>query len=75
MATEIGREGKHLRLEVGFELESKRLTLNCIAWGLGSLAKELTVGSQIELAGCLSINEWKSRRTLQLMVKDLKQTS
>lgn len=75
MATEIGREGKHLRLEVGFELDGKRLTLNCIAWGLGSLAKELMVGSQIELAGCLSINEWKSRRTLQLMVKDLKQTS
>lgn len=70
-ASEIGKEGKHLKLEVGYQTEAQRQTLSCIAWGLGKLAKELKPGDQVELAGTLSINEWKNRRSLQLMMKDI----
>ncbi|MBW7955680.1 single-stranded-DNA-specific exonuclease RecJ [Patescibacteria group bacterium] len=71
MASQVGKEGKHLRLQVGLQKEGTQITLTCLAWGKGSLATELPVGTQVELAGCLSVNEWKNKRSLQMVVRDI----
>lgn len=72
VASELGKESKHLKLQLGIEMGLTTLNVTCIAWGLGKLAKELPAGTPIEVAGTLSINEWKNKRSLQLMLKDVR---
>lgn len=71
-ASPIGKEGKHLKMEVGYQTDAQQITLTCIGWGMGKLVPELNSGRKVELAGCLQVNEWKSRKSLQLLLKDVK---
>jgi len=71
-ASEIGKEGRHLKLEVAYQTAAQQVTLSCIGWGFGKLVKELHSGKKVQLAGCLQVNEWKSRKSLQLLLKDVK---
>ena len=71
LASEIGKESKHLKVQVGFDLGLSTLNLTCISWGNGHMAQDLPQGTPVSVAGTLSINEWKTKRSLQLMMKDI----
>jgi single-stranded-DNA-specific exonuclease len=70
-AGQIGKEGRHLKVEVLFATENQPLQVSCIAWGIGHKVHDLPAGTKVKIAGCLSINEWKNRKSLQIMVKDI----
>jgi single-stranded-DNA-specific exonuclease len=71
-ATQVGKESRHLRLQVVFNAEDNPQELCCMSWNTGHRVSEFTPGSTVEVAGTLSINEWKNRRSLQIMCNDLK---
>lgn len=72
-ATQVGKEGKHLKLQVVFNGPEGTLPQECcvMAWGKGELLSQLAPGTTLILAGTLSINEWKNRRTLQVIASDV----
>jgi len=71
-ASPIGKEGRHLKMEVGYQIEGQHISLTCIGWGMGKLVPDFHSGRNVELAGCLQINEWKSRKSLQILLKDVR---
>lgn len=66
----VGQDGAHLQLEVGDG--DGRIKLRCIAFRQGAWAGGLP--DKIDLAYMLGVNEWNGRRTLQLLVKDIRAT-
>jgi len=69
----MGKERKHLKLTVSEEYKqnSSTTTLDCIAFSKGHLEEKLQKNTRIDIAGCLSINEWKGRKNVQMVVKDV----
>jgi single-stranded-DNA-specific exonuclease len=65
----LGKENQHLKLSVTHP--STQFQLTSLAWNLASLAEHVTVGSRINMAGQIEVNDWKGRRSLQMVVKDL----
>jgi single-stranded-DNA-specific exonuclease len=65
----VGQDGAHLQLEVGDD--EGRIKLRCIAFRQGAWAKSLP--EKIDLAYMVGVNEWNGRRSLQLMVQDIRQ--
>lgn len=64
----MGADKTHLRFKLGQNGKS----LDAIAFGKGSLAKDIQNGpNDTEIIGCLDLNVWKGRSTLQVMVKDV----
>ena len=73
------QDGKNARLPDGQNTESPQSrnpaipqSFEGIAFGLGYLADKLEVGGKIDVAYQLDENVWQNRRSLQLMVKDLR---
>ena len=66
----VGSEGAHLQLEVGDD--DGRIKLRCIAFRQGAWAGNLP--EKIDLAYMVGVNEWRGRRSLQLMVQDIRPT-
>ena len=64
----VGRDNSHLQLWVGDE----RTKLQGIAFRQGPWALHLS--DHVDLAYTVSVNEWKGKRNLQLMVKDIQET-
>ncbi|MFZ0547207.1 MAG: single-stranded-DNA-specific exonuclease RecJ [Candidatus Promineifilaceae bacterium] len=64
----VGQDGAHLQLEVGDD--EGRIKLRCIAFRQGAWANNLP--DKVDLAYMLGVNEWRGRRTLQLMVQDIR---
>ncbi|MBT3230447.1 single-stranded-DNA-specific exonuclease RecJ [Candidatus Uhrbacteria bacterium] len=63
----IGQTGKHLKLRVGSEARS----IDCIGFGFGDLGTSLKIGSNIDLAFKIGVNEWNGQRNLQLIIEDI----
>lgn len=74
-AEAMGKEGKHLKIAVlPAELvgaNQGNRPLSCIGWGMGQKAYDIHSGDVIDIAGLLSCNEWKQRKNVQLIMKDL----
>ena len=68
----VGGDGKHLKLTVSGENGDTSIAMDGIAFGLGYLADTLEIGSRVDVAYQLDENVWQNRRSLQLMVKDLR---
>ena len=68
----VGKEQQHLRMTVEFDgaAQAHVSPVVCMAWQKGSLAADLNRGQPIQLAGQLQLNEWKGRRSLQILLKD-----
>lgn len=64
----VGQDGAHLQLEVGDD--EGRIKLRCIAFRQGDWSSQLP--EKIDLAYMLGVNEWNGRRSLQLMVQDIR---
>lgn len=65
--TALGNEGKHLKLK----LESKADDVECIGFGFGKLASQIKIGSKIDFAFKLRINEWQGQNRLQAEIVDV----
>lgn len=66
----VGSDGAHLQLEVGDD--EGRIKMRCIAFRQGAWAGHLP--DKVDLAYMIGINEWNGRRSLQLMVQDIRAT-
>lgn len=55
---------KHLKLQI--EVDGK--TFDAIGWGMA----EKKIGKRVDLAFALDVNEWQGKRSVQLMLKDLR---
>jgi single-stranded-DNA-specific exonuclease len=65
---------KHLKLKIqqNLENEEKSPIQDAIAFNMGECYPYIQGGQPFELCYTVEANNWKGRRTLQLMVKDLK---
>ncbi len=63
----IGKDQSHLRVELG-ELDSKV----GVAFSMGDVSDWLRPGQEASCVCGLDINEWKNKRSAQLMIKDIK---
>lgn len=65
----MGKDNSHLK----FTVVGNQSKVTVIAFGKGNLATVLNsaVPSQIKLAVKLSVNEWRGKRSVQLMLEDL----
>jgi single-stranded-DNA-specific exonuclease len=64
----VGKTGDHLQLFV----RQGTTSMKCIAFGLGSMSESLPVGTKVDLAVEPTINEFNGRKSVELMVKDLR---
>lgn len=67
-ARKMGREKNHVKLL----LEQNGLSLDAVAFRRGDLADFLQEQTELDLLGELSINEWNGKRSLQLMMQDIR---
>ena len=65
----VGKDMSHLQLEVG-EPEGDR-TVKGIGFGLGYWAAEMP--PLVDVVYTLGVNEWRGRKSLQLMVQDIRE--
>ena len=70
-ATQVGKESRHLRLQVVFDAEDNPQELCCMSWNTGDRLSEFSPGTSVRIAGTLSVNEWKYKRTVQVMCSDI----
>ena len=64
----MGQEHQHLK----FSMVSDKKNLTVVAFGQGNLATLLSAPTgQINLAVKVSLNEWRGKKTVQLMLEDL----
>lgn len=66
----IGQDGRHLKLQLSAGDQTSAPRITALAWGQAERAGELPLGVWLQLAGKLSVNHWKNRRALQLVVSD-----
>ncbi|HLD81961.1 MAG TPA: single-stranded-DNA-specific exonuclease RecJ [Patescibacteria group bacterium] len=67
----VGKGEKHLKFSVEREHGPQKKRLPCIGFGLGFLLDQLSVGTAVDLACEIDVNEWNGNRELQLNVKDV----
>ena len=79
----VGRDQKHLKLiingskrshspGVGFDSPGVGQSVNAIAFNMASLYPQLSPDKPIDIAYTIILNEWNSRRNLELKIKDIK---
>lgn len=65
----IGKEGQHWRLLFQTQLGQ---TIEAVAWGWSKKRALLPAQTTLNLAGCIQTSEWKGRKKVQIVVRDLK---
>ncbi|MCR1879148.1 single-stranded-DNA-specific exonuclease RecJ [Limosilactobacillus reuteri] len=63
----MGQEHQHLK----FSIVSGKENLTVVAFGQGNLATLLSAPGQVNLAVKVSLNEWRGKKSVQLMLEDL----
>ncbi|MCB0185817.1 MAG: single-stranded-DNA-specific exonuclease RecJ, partial [Caldilineaceae bacterium] len=66
----IGSQKQHLRLVIDSDVNTT--VMDAVAFQQGHWASHLSVGSRVDLAFQLDVNEWQGRRRLQLNVQDMR---
>lgn len=66
-ASVIGKDKRHAK----FRLTDGARGLEAVGFGFGEAVRRIAEGSRLELIGELSVNEWRDRRTPQIIVKDV----
>ncbi len=64
----IGKDNAHLKLLLNL---GQAKPVQCLAWRMGNVAADIPIGSRIDLAVSLEINDWKGRQSVQLVAKDV----
>lgn len=70
-ATQVGAESKHLKLKVH---QGGRTALSAIAFNLGDKIELVQGGRRFDAVFSIEENEWNGQRSIQLKIKDLRQT-
>ena len=77
-ADAMGKEGKHLKMIImPAEGDASKNTnhavrpLTVLGWGMGEKAADLAPNTIIDIAGLLDCNEWKGRRSVQMVAKNI----
>lgn len=63
----MGKAQEHLK----FELRGQKRSAAVVAFGKAELAPLLLAGVPVTIAATVGINEWRGKRTAQLMLKDI----
>lgn len=66
----MGKEGQHLKL-VLCDKDGELKPINALAWRMAKRANEL-LNQCVSLAGTVELNEWKGKKSLQVVVKDVR---
>ncbi|WP_199617280.1 single-stranded-DNA-specific exonuclease RecJ [Paenibacillus alkalitolerans] len=69
-ASVLGKDRKHLKIALRGDRTGAEV--NAVCFGMGGLAPFISSGARVDLLGELSVNEWKGRKSAQLIVKDLR---
>lgn len=64
----VGSDGKHLKIV----LSDGGITVDGIGFGKAELGDELLPGDAVEVAFTLDVNVWRGKKSLQMMIKDIK---
>ncbi|HEX7018259.1 MAG TPA: single-stranded-DNA-specific exonuclease RecJ [Patescibacteria group bacterium] len=68
----MGRDHTHLKLVISSsEAQGRVKPIYTVGWRMGHLAQKLKAGMLIDIAGAVEINEYKGRRNVQLLIKDV----
>ena len=68
---QLGSQQQHLKLTLTDAGSNAQIT--GLAWGKGEMAETLQEGSLVNVAIVLQINEWRDKRNVQAIIKDLQQ--
>lgn len=68
--SEVGVDGKHLRLQI----QKDGVKVNCIGFGFGDYANEISQGDYIHIAFKMDINSYQGNETVQLQICDIKKS-
>lgn len=69
----IGADESHLRIRVKSSDDTlSEHTTSCIGFSMGERAEKFQIGSCIDLAAHVDVNEWNGHREIQLKVVDLR---
>ncbi len=63
----VGKTKSHLRMTV----EDQGISRQCIGFSCAEFADKIVEGAKIDLAYCVSVNEWNGSRSIQLVIKDI----
>lgn len=61
-------EGKHIKLT----LQDNNFYIDAIGFNLGYMAEDYKIGDKIDVCGTLEINEFNSRESVQINLKDIR---
>lgn len=70
----IGKEQQHLKIML-CDCEDEKNRCESVFWRKGELSQKIKVGTTISLLGRLELNEWKGKKKIQLVVKDISTSS
>jgi single-stranded-DNA-specific exonuclease len=65
----LGSKNEHLKLKIN---KNDRAVIEVLGWGLGPSLPELKKSAALDLAVQLEYNNWKSKKSLQLVICDVK---
>ncbi|MBR2744670.1 MAG: single-stranded-DNA-specific exonuclease RecJ [Clostridia bacterium] len=63
-------EGKHIKLT----LRDKNTLIDAIGFNMGHLVNEYLLGDKIDIAGCLEINKYNGKESIQINLKDIRKS-
>lgn len=63
-------EGKHLKLT----LRDKNILIDAIGFNMGKLVNEYLLGDKVDIVGCLELNKYNGRESVQINLRDLRKS-
>lgn len=63
-------EGKHIKLT----LRDKNILIDAIGFNMGNLVNEFLLGDRVDVVGCLEINKYNGKESVQLNLKDMRKS-
>lgn len=70
----IGQNQKHLKLLLGSAGKEEIKPITALYWGNGHLTEHLEQEMELAVAARIEINEWRGRKSVQLVVRDIQAT-
>jgi single-stranded-DNA-specific exonuclease len=63
-------EGKHIKLT----LRDRNILIDAIGFNMGKLADEFLLGDKVDVVGCLELNKYNGRESVQINLKDMRKS-
>ncbi|KUK79521.1 MAG: Putative single-stranded-DNA-specific exonuclease [Microgenomates bacterium 39_7] len=69
----IGPDKNHLKLALKIDSDESQI-IEAVGWRMGARFKDLSPNQLLDIACCLEINRWNGKESLQLRMKDFKES-